>query len=246
MKIAVLGTKGMLAHVMIDVLSEKYDVTPISLRNKNLFDIDFSPYDVVINCVGILVKESELRKEKAVYFNTLLPHYLAHNIPGKLIHISTDCVFDNTFYGKTKLIGEIDNNRHITLRTSIIGPELNSKGTGLFNWFMNQKSPVEGYTEAIWNGVTTLQLAKCIDKVIDQNLSGKQNLVTEDGISKHNLLITIGRIFNKRVDVHQVKKGEDKRLEPTTSIRLPDYETQIKEMKEYIDGRPEMYSHYMC
>lgn len=246
MKILVLGEKGMLAHVMIDYLSQKHRVTSISLRDRQVDRIFFDNYDVVINCVGILVKESEVRKDLATYYNTYLPHYLANHVPGKVIHISTDCVFDNTFYGKTKLLGEINNSKDVTLRTSIIGPELSPKGSGLFDWFMQQKSPVEGYTKAVWNGMTTLQLAKCIDEVIDQNLSGIHNLTTEEGIDKHNLLIAIGMVFGKKIDVHPVPKGEDKKLTPSTDIQLPDYETQLKEMKGWIDERPEIYSHYMC
>lgn len=246
MKIAVLGTKGMLAHVMIDVLSQNHDVTGISLRGKDLGSINLMPYDVVINCVGILVKESELRKDRAVFYNTLLPHYLEYNCPAKVIHISTDCVFDDTFYGKTKLLGEIDNSKDVTLRTSIIGPELDPRGSGLFNWFMHQKRPVSGYGKAMWNGVTTIQLAKCIDEVIDQNLSGIQNIGTKNGISKYDLLQIINRRFGKSLIIAELDKGEDKRLKPTTDMVLPDYETQIKEMEGYIDARPEKYSHYMC
>jgi len=246
MKIAVLGTEGMLAHVMVDYLSQKHKVHGVSLRFNRVEDLHLEEYDIVINCVGILVRESEIRKDSATFYNTFIPHYLATHVPGKVIHISTDCVFDNTFYGRTKKLGEINNSKDVTLRTSIIGPELNPKGSGLFNWFMQQKSPVEGYTKAIWNGVTTLQLAKCIDEVIDQNLSGIHNLTTEEGIDKYNLLIAIGRVFGKKIDVHPVPKGEDKKLTPSTDIRLPDYETQLKEMKGWIDERPEIYSHYMC
>lgn len=244
MKIAVLGTKGMLAHVMIDVLSKNHDVTPISLRDKDVNRYDFSDYEVVINCVGILVKESELRKGRATYYNTFLPNYLADFVQGKLIHISTDCVFDDTFYGKTKLLGEIDSSKHVTLRTSIIGPELNPKGTGLFNWFMKQKE-VDGYTEAIWSGVTTLQLAKSIDEVINKNISGIYNLTT-NGISKYELLDQIRYTFRVSKNIKPLKKGEDKSLTPGGLIELPDYKTQIEEMKEYIDARPQKYSHYMC
>lgn len=246
MKILVLGKKGMLAHVVIDHLSQKYDVDAESLRKFPVECLDLAKYDIVINCVGILVKESELRKDLATYYNTYLPHYLSSNTPGKVIHISTDCVFDDTFYGKTKKLGELDNSKDVTLRTSIIGPELNPKGSGLFNWFYLQKRPVNGYQKAMWNGVTTIQLAKCIDEVINQNLSGIQNIVTKDGISKYDILSIISRRFGKNLVINGVAKGEDKRLKPTTNIELPDYETQIREMENYIDARPEIYSHYMC
>lgn len=246
MKILVLGEKGMLAHVMIDYLELKHNVTSISLRDRQVDRIFFDNYDVVINCIGILVKESEIRNELATYYNTHLPHYLASHVAGKVIHISTDCVFDDTFYGKTKLLGEIDNSKDVTLRTSIIGPELNPKGTGLFNWFMQQEGTIDGYYDAMWNGMTTLQLAKCIDEVIDQNLSGIHNLTTKDGINKFDLLVTMNKVFNRKIWIVPKKLGQDKRLTPSTDIQLPDYETQLKEMKGWIDERTEIYSHYLC
>lgn len=245
MKIAVLGTKGMLAHVMIDVLSETHDVTGISLRNRTIFETDLNSYDVVINCIGILVNESELRRDRATYYNTFLPHYLAHNIPGKLIHISTDCVFDDTFYGKTKLLGEVNNSRHVTLRTSIIGPELNPNGTGLFNWFMRQNTDIDGYKQAIWSGITTLQLAKSIDEVINKDIGGIYNLTT-DGIDKFSLLVMLNEIFYKFLKITPIEEGEDKSLPGGGLIELPDYKTQIQEMKGWIDEQPERYSHYVC
>lgn len=247
MKILVLGTKGMLAHVMCEYLSQKHTLDGISLRDRELTSLNnyFDRYDIVINCVGILVKESELRKDTAAYYNTYLPHYLANHVPGKVIHISTDCVFDNTFYGRSKKLGEIDSSIDVTLRTSIIGPELNPNGSGLFNWFMHQKGTVDGYTKAIWNGMTTLQLAKCIDEVIDQNLSGIHNLTDYSGIRKYDLLEAINKVFKRKIKIEPKKLGEDKRLTPTTDIQLPNYETQLKELKGWIDARPKIYSHYL-
>ena len=112
--------------------------------------------DYVINCVGVLIKGSKESIENAIYINAYFPHMLErilHNTTGKLIHISTDCVFsgekgqyaDNDpkdaldTYGMTKNLGEVVNTKDITLRTSIIGPELKNNGEGLFHWIYSQK-----------------------------------------------------------------------------------------------------------
>jgi dTDP-4-dehydrorhamnose reductase len=119
----------------------------------------------------------------------------------KIIHLSTDCVFDgkdggyteksfkneNGIYGLSKNLGEIYGKNSLTIRTSIIGPELKN-GSGLFNWFMNQKGNISGFTKAYWTGVTTLELSKAIDKAIDENIEGLYHIVPNKKISKYDLL----------------------------------------------------------
>ena len=151
-------------------------------------------YDAVINCIGILNKDAENNISKAIYLNSYLPHLIADTLKEtktKLVHMSTDCVFagntgpyceesfcdGKTFYDRTKAMGEVNDNKNLTFRNSIIGPDLNQNGIGLFNWFMKQKSPVNGYSGAIWTGVTTLTLAKAMEQAIEQDLRGLYNLV---------------------------------------------------------------------
>ena len=123
----------------------------------------------VINCIGTLIKESALNPELAVLTNALLPHRLKNicdSIQAKLIHMSTDCVFSGNnkkpykendikdgldVYAKTKSLGEIIENQHLTIRTSVIGPELKRDGEQLFNWFMSEKGEIEGFSDAIWS-----------------------------------------------------------------------------------------------
>src|SRR5690606_24943808 len=116
----------------------------------------------------------------------------------KLIHISTDCVFSgnrgayteddfcdaNDTYGRSKALGELNNDRDLTIRTSIIGPELKTNGEGLLHWFLNQSTPVNGFTEAYWGGVTTLELAKAIKTALMSDLKGIVNLTNGESISK--------------------------------------------------------------
>lgn len=110
-------------------------------------------YDYVVNAIGILNQDAEKRKTDAIYLNSLLPHALAEmteNLPTRVIHISTDCVFGgNTgpyredalpdgrmFYDRTKALGELWDDKNLTIRTSIVGPDRRERGIGLFNWFM--------------------------------------------------------------------------------------------------------------
>ena len=94
--------------------------------------------------------------------------------------MSTDCVFSGktgwysetssrdgeTFYDRSKALGELENNKDLTFRNSIIGPDLNKNGIGLFNWFMKQEGQIYGFTKAIWTGVTTLTLAKAMERCV--------------------------------------------------------------------------------
>lgn len=110
----------------------------------------------IINCIGLLNKSAEDRPDKAILINSYLPHFLENitqNSISKIIHISTDCVFSGYegnyteaspkngigFYAQSKALGEVINNKDLTIRTSIIGPEINSNGIGLFHWFSQQK-----------------------------------------------------------------------------------------------------------
>ena len=170
--------------------------------------------DFIINGVGLLVKACSQNPVNAIKVNSLFPKILEkegykRNI--RLIHISTDCVFSGRtgsytendvcdgydYYARTKILGEINNDKDITLRTSIIGPELKIDGTGLFHWFMNQSGNINGYSNAIWSGITTLELAKVILHVIENKLTGIVNITNGIPISKLELLQQVKKIWNK-------------------------------------------------
>jgi len=248
-KILLLGSTGMAGHT-IKLYLEKvgYQVDTLYMRiprDMNYLSHVYE-YDVVINCIGMLVKESEIDHGKTVFVNSYLPQYLAKRAK-KLIHLSTDCVFDDNFYGRSKALGEVVNDKDLTLRMSIIGADMKPKGTGLFNWFMQQEGEVDGYSEALWNGITTLELAKVIDEAIKQDLTGLYSPLPKSPTNKYKLLYMIRKVFNKDIGIKLVEKGDDKVLVETRKdfeYENKSYEKMLTEMKEWIDEHAELYPQY--
>jgi len=223
-------------------------------------------YDAIINCIGILNQAADDNRSSALYLNSYLPHLVADTIKikkTKLIHMSTDCVFagntgpyyeksfrdGTTFYDRTKALGEIEDEKNLTFRNSIIGPDMNQNGIGLFNWFMKQKGTIKGFTGALWTGVTTLTLAKAMERAITENLSGLYNLVNNESISKYDLLVLFNKYFRNNSLV--IQKDDqlklDKSLRNTRtdfSFAVPSYEQMVQEMKEWVDAHEDLYQHY--
>ena len=275
-KVLVLGNKGMLGHVLYQILqhgnsASKFDVIGIN-RSDNHRDNESYSLDVlnfnkleqfiknhqpkfIVNCIGSLVEVSINKPSLAIQTNSLLPHFLneiSEKYNYKLIHISTDCVFDGkkgdykesdqktetNYYGLTKNLGEIDNNNNLTIRTSIIGPELKSKPTGLFNWIIGQKgNTVDGYSNAIWSGLTTIELSKFIVWVLDKDITGIVHATNNTGISKYDLVKHTNKIFNLNINL---LKNQDYRVNKTllnsklNNYIFPSYIKMIEEMKDWI------------
>jgi len=216
--------------------------------------------DIIINCIGILVKASEDDPENTMWVNGCFPHWLEEltkNRKTKIIHLSTDCVFSGNkiesgykdtdipdgigYYAKSKIIGEINNKKDLTIRMSIIGSELKETGSGLFGWFLRQTGVVNGYSEAYWNGLTTLELAKAIDKMIDADIVGLYQLAPDYKISKYALLELIKVIWNRH-DITLVPNDslkQDKTLinskQEIPNYLMPlSYFDMLKEYKEWL------------
>lgn len=281
-KILLLGATGMAGHVAYHYLKEtnKYEILDVVFRNKLTADsivldvtdkhateelIKTVKPDIIVNCIGILIKGSRQHPDNAIYINAYFPHLLerlSSEIDAKLIHISTDCVFSgkkgnyteydfkdaDDVYGRSKALGEVENDRDLTIRTSIIGPELKQSGEGLFHWFMHQEGKVNGFTDAIWGGVTTLELAKAIDKVIDNNLTGLVHLSNGKGISKYDLLNLFKSIWNRNnIDINPFEgHAVDKSLQSSTkfNMNVPSYNTMLDEMKSWMDNHKYIYNQY--
>ena len=180
--------------------------------------------DVVINCVG-LVKQFEEAKDplSAIPINSLMPHRVARlcQLAGaRFLHISTDCVFTGTkgmyreeddadaqdIYGRTKHLGEVDYPHAVTLRTSIIGHELNS-AHGLVGWFLAQHGAVKGFTRAIFSGLPTIELARVIrDHVLPSPEMCGLYHVSAAPISKYELLRLIASTYGRTKDIIEDNK----------------------------------------
>lgn len=175
--------------------------------------------DVVINCVGLIKQMADANDPlQAIPINSLLPHRLARlcDIAGaRLIHVSTDCVFSGSkgnylesdasdakdLYGRSKFMGEVDYPHCITLRTSIIGHELNS-AKSLVGWFLAQQGSVKGYTKAIFSGLPTIELAHVIrDVVLPQPALRGLYHVAAEPINKFDLLTLVAQSYRKEIEI---------------------------------------------
>lgn len=222
-------------------------------------------YDAVINSIGLLNQFAESSPEKAIYINSYLPHQIVTWLKEsntKFIQMSTDCVFagstgpydeksfpdGRSYYDRTKALGEVNNQKDLTFRNSIIGPDINAKGIGLFHWFMQQSGPINGFTKAIWTGVTTLTLAKAMERALQVNLTGLYNLVNNDSINKYDLL----QLFNKHFKSGAIEIGKSEKLVLDKTLVnkrtdfdfvVPSYEQMIIEMKEWVDAHMGIYKY---
>jgi dTDP-4-dehydrorhamnose reductase len=267
----ILGSTGMAGHMVARYLSslKKYSLIDCSLEklnentivlnveNKDLVKqiLEENRPDVVINCIGLLIKESAEKPSLAIYLNSFLPHFLSElgvQLNYKLIHLSTDCVFSGKkggylendlkdgedHYAKTKALGEVVNEKDLTFRISIIGPELKEKGTGLFHWFMDQKGTINGFTNVFWTGITTLELAKAIDKAIEINLSSIYHLVPEEKISKYDLLSLMNEIWGRDVEIlkYDDYKSDKSLINSRKDIlyKVPNYREMLTELHEWM------------
>jgi dTDP-4-dehydrorhamnose reductase len=279
-KVLILGATGMLGHTLYYYLKENtaYHVTSLVFRHplnedSVICDVtdrkrtesiikEINP-NVIINCIGILIRGSNNDYSNAIYINAFFPHLLsdiAEEIGAKLIHISTDCVFSgkkggyvetdfrdaDDLYGRTKALGELENEKDLTIRTSIVGPELKEQGEGLLHWFLNQTGEVNGFTKALWGGVTTLELSKAIAILLQQPLSGIIHLTNGKAISKFDLLnlfsesfpqlgIKVNAVYGKPVDKSLSSIRND------ISFSVSSYSQMVAEMKDFIRRHESIY-----
>jgi dTDP-4-dehydrorhamnose reductase len=265
MKVTVLGSQGMAGHMITAYLrSQGHEVTAVTRQ-----DMDAEkPYqveqflaclkaEVVVNCIGLLVKDCIQRPDRAAMINAWFPQHLAQRLlhtKTRLIHLSTDCVFDGSAgpyreqdphtelnaYGRSKSLGEVNNHKDITMRMSIIGPELRN-GTGLLNWVLtNPAAELPGWDNAWWNGITTLQLAKCVERwMASPTVTGVYHVVNNDvSINKHDLLCRINGAYKlgKTVVATQAPKPVNKILLDTRlemDWAIPDYREQLEQLRGF-------------
>jgi dTDP-4-dehydrorhamnose reductase len=239
--VLILGSTGMAGHMIFNYLDslQNYTLYNISYRQKlnnstiicditNQSELEGILFrlkaDVVINCIGVLLKGSKEDTKNAIYINSYLPHFLSVKVSeygGKVIHLSTDCVFSGRkgsylesdfrdaedVYGRSKALGELNNNTDLTIRTSIIGPELKTIGEGLFNWIIRQNGQINGFTKVYWSGITTYELAKFIHFAISNNLAGLVHATNNSKINKYDLIQLIIDIYSLK-NLNLIKNNE--------------------------------------
>jgi dTDP-4-dehydrorhamnose reductase len=219
----------------------------------------------IINCCGVLINASNKDPESAILLNSYLPNYLskiADNLESKLIHISTDCVFSGdkgkyreddikdgtSIYSKTKSLGEINTNNHLTIRTSVVGPELKLESEELLNWFLSQKNKIYGYKKSLWSGVTTIYLAQLIEELINKKISGIYQVTTNKSISKYELLVLFNKYSNQNIKIIPINGiVTNKTLVDTRKLiklKIPSYNIMIKELFDFISNNKIKYNHY--
>ena len=175
--------------------------------------------EIIINCIG-LIKQLELSHDplQIIPVNALFPHKLSEicrKYKSRLIHFSTDCVFSGSkgfykevdepdardLYGLSKLLGEVVGENNLTIRTSIIGPELRSNNS-LLCWFLSQKDEVKGYQNAIFSGLPTIELSRVIYKyVIPNNHMNGLYHISAEPIDKYSLLKMISKVYKHKINI---------------------------------------------
>lgn len=244
-----LNVKGILRNKRNLPISFKYfnskDLIECNVFEENYFNSvlnELKP-NFIINCIGIVKKHSDSNNPlAAIKVNSLFPHLLSkicEKNNSKLIHISTDCVFsgksgfysekDQTdpidLYGRSKLLGEVFNGEDLTLRTSCIGEELLTK-RNLLSWFLSQSETVDGFSNAIFSGFPTIEIARIILKLIIPNpsLRGIYHL-SSNPIDKFSLLNLIKKVYKKNIEITKnVEYCVDRSLDSTKFRKITGYE----------------------
>ena len=226
-------------------------------------------FDIIINCVGVLNKYADDNPDIAKYINAEFPHILSsltRDLKTKVIHLSTDCVFSGKEgnyiekdkknglgnYADSKSNGELINNKDLTIRMSIIGPDLNINGIGLFNWLMKQSGTIYGYKKAYWSGITTIELARIISIIILEKplLTGVIHLTNNTKINKYQLLnfikeeLKLNYLKIIETSDYQVDKSLLSTREDFKDINIKTYKEMIQEMSSWILLHKNFYPHY--
>ncbi|MBS0290032.1 MAG: SDR family oxidoreductase [Proteobacteria bacterium] len=193
----------------------------VHVENKEslMFAFKQTTPDVVINCIGVVKQLTQAKDPlQAIAINAQFPHVLSglckiHQ--ARLIHVSTDCVFSGNkgnyveedvpdardLYGRSKLLGEIEDFHVLTIRTSMIGHELN-RAHSLIEWFLSQKSEIRGFKRALFSGFATIELARIIKNIIINfpDLAGLYH-VGADPIDKYTLLKMVAEVYQKKIRI---------------------------------------------
>jgi len=265
-KVVILGSTGMLGNAVSSVfdngdfdVKKSYRKKEFS-KDKNMFHFDaltssldkIPDCDYLINCIGIIKPYMLNDIQKNIYVNSIFPHELSRWCKSKhikMIHITTDCVFSGETgfyhedsvhdcldeYGKSKSLGEPKD--CMVLRTSIIGKEIHSFSS-LVSWVISQKEKeISGFTNHLWNGMTTKEYGVCCKKIINQDLykTGLYHLHSND-ITKFELVSMINKKYDLNIKINKkvVEKSCNRTLrtkhELNERLEIPNLKVQIGDM----------------
>lgn len=261
----------MLGHLLLEYYSSRnYDISGITEEDCDItqadlwLQIDSEQPDVIINCMRLVIEPCEVNPNRAIYINSFIPKYLSwkyKDAPVKIIQLSTDCVFSGergnysehdipdgkSIYSLTKYSGELHNSKDLTIRTSYLGPNLKGKNEELFDWLFAQSGDVYGYTNAFWNGVTTLELAKIIEHAIEKNVVGLYHLGSQTKLSKYELLLIIQRTYSLNyITINAVESNQVDRflIDSRNELEVSDYNTMFDELYNFMLANNNLYKHY--
>jgi dTDP-4-dehydrorhamnose reductase len=281
MRIVILGAAGLIGHKLYQELSGRSNDMVAVLHGSNTFpqlfgsggvveEVDVADFaqlegllkglapEVVLNCAGITKRRDEIQDlERALLVNSVFPHRLcriASRLGFRVIHFSTDCVFDGSegdytedsvttardTYGRTKALGEVAGEGILTIRSSFIGREL-LHGTELLEWFLDQDGgQINGFTNVLYSGISTPVMARTVRDIIHDHptLSGLFNLGTVEPISKYDLLVLARDAFGIDVDIQPdpsvVSRPtlDGSKLRRVLDRAIPDWPTMMSELAE--------------
>ncbi len=218
--------------------------------------------DAVINCIGLIKQLPEADNHiTAISVNSLFPHQLAaicRSWKVRMIHISTDCVFDGSkgnykeedfsdakdLYGRSKFLGEVSGKGCLTLRTSLIGHELKNK-IGLIEWFMVQQGKIKGYTDAVFSGFPTVEMAHILGRYIlpNDDMEGVYH-VSSSPVSKYDLLKHVAETYGKKIviepynEVRIDRSLDSERFRKITGYEPPSWEELVDNMHKHYVSSP--------
>ena len=263
-ELLILGHKGMLGQMVMNYFKKKgYKLQTNRYRfNENqrenfIAECRKYPEAIVVNCIG-KIKQKTADANDLLWANALLPLALNnHLLPEQcLVHPSTDCVFDGKkgapyaiddnpdavdAYGWSKRLGEVavkDRPNTIVMRVSIIGPDASPQGKGLLAWFLSNPpgSELKGFTNHLWNGITTLEWCKQLEQFLENRDKSKSyfyQLGTAESYSKHQMLKLFQENFqtNYQIEAFEAEEGIDRRMHPTNSSK--NLKEQLVELKTF-------------
>ena len=241
-------------NYVVHVFDEHYT---INNRKEYVEKIKLFGPSYIFNCIGLIPQKSTITSD-LFFINSFFPSDLVSNLAEgqHFIHPSTDCVFDglnNKFYskydvenadddyGKSKAYGEllISGKKNTTIvRVSIIGLNfLLKKQFGLLGWFLehDDKQEVNGYTNHYWNGITTLEWCKIVEREIINSRNERKiiQLGTKNEISKYDLLLLFNKSFKRSIIVKPFLHAKTVKKLLTSDLMCSEIETQLVEFKKF-------------